>query len=142
MLKYNNTPTLMEVGPPLPPVLGVGSSSRRRLLPTFAAPFSREILEAPRPNKVKMPSVQPFGGITDPDDHLDVNKSQMYIQDVHDAMCCRYFPTTLRGIAQKWFNGLPSGSITSFLQLAELFSTRFVAGKRETKTSIHITKVQ
>ena len=36
----------------------------------------------------------------------------------------------------------PSGSITSFLQLAELFSTRFVAGNRDKKTSIHIVKIR
>jgi len=29
-------------------------------------------MEAPRPNKVKIPSVKPFDGTTDPDDHLDV----------------------------------------------------------------------
>jgi len=49
---------------------------------------------------------------------------------------------TLRWIAQKWFNGLPSGSMTSFLQLLELFSSHFVASKRERKTSIHITKIR
>ena len=57
-------------------------------------------------------------------------------------MCCRYFPVTLRGIAQRWFNGLLSESITSFLQLVELFSTHFVANKRERKASIHIAKIQ
>ena len=66
----------------------------------------------------------------------------MYVQDVDDAMCYWYFPGTSRGIAQKWFNDLPSGSITSFLRLAELFSTHFVTGKRERKTSIHIVKIR
>jgi len=32
--------------------------------------------------------------------------------------------------------------LTFFLQLAELFSTHFVASKRERKTSIHIAKIQ
>jgi len=68
----------------------------------------------PQLEKIKMSSVEPFDGTTDPDDHLDVYKAQIYVQDVDDAMCCRYFPATLRGSAQKWFNGLPSGSITSF----------------------------
>ena len=30
-----------------------------------------------------MPSVDLFDGTTDPDNHLDVYKAQMYIQDVH-----------------------------------------------------------
>ena len=46
-----------------------------------------------------MPSVDLFDGTTDPDDHLDVYKAQMYVQDVDDATCCRYFPATLKGIA-------------------------------------------
>jgi len=56
-------------------------------------------MEVPRPKKVKMSSVEPFDETTNPDDHLDVYKEQMYVQDVDDAMCCRYFPATLRGIA-------------------------------------------
>ena len=116
-MSKHNTPSLVEVGPPLPSVLGVGGSSGRGLLPTFATPFSQEIIEAHRPKKFKMLSVEPFDGATDPDNHLDVYKSQMYVQGMDDAMCCRYFPTTVRGMAQKLFSGLPSGSITSFLQL-------------------------
>jgi len=61
---------------------------------------------------------------------------------VDDAIYYQYFPTTLRGIAQKWFNDLLSGSITSFLQLAELFSMHFVVNKRERKTSIHMAKIR
>jgi len=66
----------------------------------------------------------------------------MYVQDVDDVICYHYFPTTLKRIAQKWFNGLPDGSITSLLQLAELFNDHFIASRREQKTSIHLTKIQ
>jgi len=89
-----------------------------------------------------MSSVDLFDGTTDPNDHLDVYKAQMHVQDVDDATCCRYFPATLKGIAQKWFNGLPSGSVASFLQLAELFSAYFVASKKERKTSIHLARIR
>jgi len=99
-------------------------------------------MEAPRLKKVKMSSVEPFDGTTDHHDHLDVYKVQMYVQDVCDAMCCRYFPAILRWIAQKWFSDLSSGGITSFLQLVELFSTHIIASKRERKTSIHIAKIR
>jgi len=66
----------------------------------------------------------------------------MYVQNVDDATCCRYFSATLKGIAQKWFNGPPNGSVASFLQLAKLFSAHFIASKREKKTSIHLAKIQ
>jgi len=35
-----------------------------------------------------MPSVEPFDGTTYQDDHLDVYKAQMYLEDVDDATCC------------------------------------------------------
>jgi len=78
MLKQNNTPMLIEVGPPPPPILGVGGSTGRGLLPTFTTPFSQEIIEAPRPKKFKMLAAEPFDGATDLDNHLDVYKAQMY----------------------------------------------------------------
>ena len=39
---------------------------------------------------------------------------------------------------QKWFNGLPSGIMTSFVQIAELFRAHFIANKRERRTCIEI----
>ena len=140
--KRPDMPSVLEAGPTRPTVLKIGNSSEKGSLPTFSTPFSREILEAPRPHKVKMPSIELFDGTIDANDHLDVYKAQMYVQDVDDATCCRYFPATLKGIAQKWFNGLPSGSVTSFFQLTELFSVHFIASKREKKTSIHLAKIR
>jgi len=61
---------------------------------------------------------------------------------VDDATCCGYFSATLKGIAQKWFNGLPNGSVASFFQLAKLFSTHFVASKKEKKTRIHLARIR
>jgi len=135
-------PSFLEVGPVHPTALKVGNSIERGSYPTFVTPFSQEILEAPRLSKVKMPSIDLFDGTTDPDDPVDVYKAQMYVQDVDDRTCCRYFPATLKGIAQKWFNGLPRGSVSSFFQLAELFSAHFVASKKERKTSIHLAQIR
>jgi len=90
---------VLEVGPVCLTVLRIGNSSERGSLPTFYTPFSRETLEASHLNEVKMPSIELFDGTTDPDDHLQVYKAQMYIQNVDDATYCRYFPATLKGIA-------------------------------------------
>ena len=66
--------------------------------------------------------MEPFARTTKPTNHLDIYKAQMYVQDVNDTTVCSYFPATLKEIAQ---NGLPNGSIASFLQLAEFFNTNF-----------------
>ncbi|KAL2902414.1 Activity-regulated cytoskeleton associated protein 2 [Bienertia sinuspersici] len=99
------------------------------------------IMNAPKPHKVKMPTIEPFDGKTDPDDHLAAYKHLMYVQGVDDATWCRYFPTTLKGIAQRWFNGLPGHSINNFSELSMLFSHHFMANKKEKKTSMHLGNI-
>jgi len=56
-------------------VFQVGGSSKRGSLPSLSTPFSREIIEVPRPKKDKMPFVEPFNGTTNLDDHLNVYKA-------------------------------------------------------------------
>lgn len=66
----------------------------------------------------------------------------MYVQDVDDASYCRYFPATLKGVAQSWFNGLPQGSIVCFQDLADKFVGQFIASRKERRTSIHLSKIK
>ena len=51
--------------------------------------------------KVKLPTVEPFDGTTDPDDHLSAYKNQMYIQAEDDATWCKNFPATLKEVAHQ-----------------------------------------
>jgi len=66
----------------------------------------------------------------------------MYMQDVDDAAYYRYFPATLKGVAQSWFNGLPPGSITCFQDLTDRFVSQFIASQKEMRTSIHLSKIK
>ncbi|XP_021744015.1 uncharacterized protein LOC110710066 [Chenopodium quinoa] len=68
-------------------------------------------MNTPIPPKVKIPTLDPYEGKTDPTDHLNAYKAQMGVQIGCEASWCRFFPTTLKGIAQTWFNNLTPGSI-------------------------------
>jgi len=59
-LRRPDVPSLLVVGPTCATVLKIGNSFERGSLPTFATLFNREILEAPRLSKVKMPSIELF----------------------------------------------------------------------------------
>ncbi|XP_010670072.3 uncharacterized protein LOC104887173 [Beta vulgaris subsp. vulgaris] len=107
-------------------------------LPT---PFSARIMESPPFPKVKLPTIEPFDGTTDPDDHLSAYKHQMYVQGVDDATWCKNFPATLKGVAQKWFNNLPPNSVNNFTELSILFTSHFVVNRKEQKTNMHLGKV-
>lgn len=65
----------------------------------------------------------------------------MYIQAVDDATWGKNFPTTLKEVAQKWFNNLPPNSVNNFTELSYLFSSHFIANRQEKKTSMHLGKV-
>ncbi|XP_010684615.1 uncharacterized protein LOC104899176 [Beta vulgaris subsp. vulgaris] len=107
----------------------------------FLIPFSQEILGTPTPGKIKTPLIEPFAGLTDPDDHMASYKAQMSVQTSCEATWCHFFPTTLKGRALNWFQELPAGVITDFAILEHLFIHQFVAGKRQRKTSLHLMGV-
>jgi len=46
-----------------------------------------------------MPTIDPYDGTMDPEEHLGKYNAHMYVQDVDDAMYYRYFPATLKGVA-------------------------------------------
>jgi len=66
----------------------------------------------------------------------------MYVQDVDDVAYCRYFPKTLKGVSQKWFSDLSSGSITFFYDLREWFISQFIASRRGRRMSNLLSKIE
>ncbi|XP_021850762.2 uncharacterized protein [Spinacia oleracea] len=99
-------------------------------------------MNASKEPKVKTPTIEAYDGTTDPDMHLVAYRHHMYVQGTNEASWCKYFPATLKGVASKWYERLPAGSIASFNELHALFSTRFMAYKEERKTSMHLGRIQ
>ena len=76
--------------------------------------FITVVLECPVPLKFRLPQLEPFDGLKDPQDHLNTFKTTLGIQQPPDEILCRSFPTTLEGAAREWFTKLPTSSIDSF----------------------------
>jgi len=86
----------------------------------FSTPFLQEILDAVIPNTFARPKVI-FTGMEDPEAYLTAFHTQMVLVGGSDAARCKLFVSTLMGMAMDWFISLPSGHITSFQQLSQLF---------------------
>ncbi|GMH05014.1 hypothetical protein Nepgr_006854 [Nepenthes gracilis] len=89
------------------------------------SPFTTEILSRPLPSKFKMPSLDLYDGGSDPVDHLDHFRTHLSLQGLEDSAMCRCFSLTLKGDARIWFHHLPTGTISCFRELTDLFLAQY-----------------
>ncbi|XP_042391838.1 uncharacterized protein LOC121982877 [Zingiber officinale] len=61
-------------------------------------------------------------------------KDAALLHQYSDAVKCRVFLNTLFGSAQKWFDGLPHGSITCFSDFKIVFLCYFASSRKYQKT--------
>ena len=94
-----------------------------RMVRATDSPFTMAVLECPVPSKFRLPQLEPFDGLKDPQDYLNTFKMTLGLQQPPDKILCRSFPTTLKGVAREWFTKLPTSSIDIFEQLSNAFCT-------------------
>lgn len=84
--------------------------------------FSDYIMNIQPPKGFKPPTdIEPYDKSTDPQEHMDAFKSRMALARASDPVKCQVFPITLKKVALKWFNSLPSRFINRFSDLSSLF---------------------
>ncbi|XP_042423281.1 uncharacterized protein LOC122010878 [Zingiber officinale] len=96
-------------------------------------PLSARILNEKLPKGYRAPLIGEYDGSKDPEDHLRKFKNASLLHQYSDAIKCRVFLNTLSGLALKWFDGLPQGSITCFLDFKMAFLRRFASSKKYQK---------
>nr|XP_023915020.1 uncharacterized protein LOC112026560 [Quercus suber] len=106
------------------------------------SPFTTAVLDCPVPSKFRLPQLEPFNRLKDPQDHLNTFKTTLGLQQPPDEILCRSFPTTLRGAAREWFTKLPTSSIDTFEQLSNAFLRHFIGGQRPKRTADHLLTVR
>ena len=85
-----------------------------RMVRATDSSFTTAVLECPVPSKFRLPELEPFNRLRDPQDHLNTFKTTLGLQQPPDEILCRSFPTTLKGAAQEWFTKLPTSSVDNF----------------------------
>lgn len=85
------------------------------------APFIDEIMSAPIPPHVKVPTMK-YHGTSHPDDHLLAFDSQMDLYNAFGAVRCWLFPITLQGAPAKWYRQYRENTIYSWKQFSYEFS--------------------
>ncbi|XP_021736471.1 uncharacterized protein LOC110703022 [Chenopodium quinoa] len=111
------------------------------MVPT-SSPFQKWILEEHAPT-VKIPARITYNGTLDPKDYIASYERHMYLNPRSEATWCKYFATTLKGVAQSWITkGLKEGSITGWSDLANTFKSKFSTANRREKTNAELMSLQ
>jgi len=92
-----------------------------RLVRATDSPFTTVVLECPVSSKFRLPQLEPFNGLKDPQDHLNTFKTTLGLQQPPNEILCCSFPTTLKGAAREWFTKLPTSSVDNFEQSSNAF---------------------
>ena len=75
--------------------------SVNRLVRATDSPFTTTVLECSVPSKFRLPQLELFDGLKDPQDHLNTFKMTLGLQQPPDEILCHSFPTTLKGAARE-----------------------------------------
>ncbi|XP_065620943.1 uncharacterized protein LOC136063875 [Quercus suber] len=113
-----------------------------RMVRATDSPFTIAVLDCPVLSKFRLPQLEPFDGLKDPQDHLNTFKMTLGLQQPPDEILCRSFPTTLKGVTREWFTKLPTSSIDTFEQLSNAFLRHFIGGQRPKRTADHLLTIR
>ena len=102
--------------------------SMDRLVRATDSPFTTVVLECPVLSKFRLPQLESFDGLKDPQDHLNTFKMMLGLQQPPNEILCHSFPTILKGAVREWFTKLPTSSVDSFEQLSNAFLRHFIGG--------------
>ncbi|XP_042415221.1 uncharacterized protein LOC122004394 [Zingiber officinale] len=95
--------------------------------------FSIRVLEEKLPKGYKPPTIGEYDGSKDPEDHLRKFRNAVVLHQYSDSVKCRVFLNTMSGSTQKWFDGLPHGSITCFQDFKTSFLRHFASSRKYQK---------
>ena len=105
----------------------------RKLQQISHSPFSARIVRAKFPTKFISSNLAVYDGKSDPVGHLSRNRQAMAIHNSNSALMCRVFPLSLGEVGLRWFDRLEHGSIRSWKEMSEIFTTRFITNTRKPK---------
>ena len=81
---------------------------------SFGSPFSVEIQKEVLPLNVRRPHLEQYERTSDPEDHLAYFLNTLQLHNFSDAIMCKLFASSLKGVARSWFSQLLTGSIKTF----------------------------
>nr|KYP55415.1 hypothetical protein KK1_001627 [Cajanus cajan] len=99
-------------------------------------------METPLPFGRKPFHLDRYDGTTDSDEHINLYTTQVNLYTNEDAILCRVFPTSLKGVALNWYTQLPAESIDSFDTLVRQFTVQYATSRPHHITSAALASLR
>jgi len=99
-------------------------------------------MEVQLPPKWKRLNIKLYDGFIDPDEHINIYKTQMNLYITNKVVWCKVLNTSLKEGALSWFTQLPSYSVDSFKTLSAKFSTQFATIQPHHISSLDLINVR
>ncbi|XP_015956203.1 uncharacterized protein LOC107480562 [Arachis duranensis] len=106
-----------------------------------ATPFHYTILKVRLSKHFDKPTDMRYDGTQDLQEHLTAFEARMNLEGMCDEVRCHAFPVTLAGPAIRWFNALPQGSMTTFVDITRGFLAQFTTRIAKAKHPINLLGV-
>ena len=94
------------------------------------SPFTRRIEGGKLPQRFTQLMFTMYNGRTYPMEHVNHFNQRMVVHLKNETLMCKVFPSSLRLVAMRWFDGLKDGSINSFKEITRAFWALFVTCNR------------
>lgn len=107
-----------------------------------SSPFTKKLEKEKKQRHLKHPNLDAYSGEGDPEDHLNQFDQLSKFYEYTNLTSCRFFATSLKGNAQRWFNRLPPRMIDSWAEFKKLFLIRFRANKPHEVHTVYLESVR
>ncbi|XP_014506245.1 uncharacterized protein LOC106765998 [Vigna radiata var. radiata] len=91
--------------------------------------FTARVMRMAMPENKVLPTMERYGGSTDPIKHLRSFIDAMAVYSSDEMVWCRVFSLSLKGEALDWFHSLLPQTIDSFATFRRLFSQQYISSK-------------
>ena len=105
------------------------------------SPFTRRLEDERKQRHLKHPSLDAYNGESDPEDHLNQFDQLSKFYEYNDLTSCRFFATSLKGNAQRWFNRLPARTIDTWVDFKKTFLAKFGTNKHHEIHTIYLESI-
>ncbi|XP_014499470.1 uncharacterized protein LOC106760563 [Vigna radiata var. radiata] len=105
-------------------------------------PFTMSVMRTVMPENKVLPTMERYGGSTDPVKHLRSFIDAMAVYSSDEMVWCRVFSLSLKGEALDWFHSLPPRTIDCFATLRRLFSQQYISSKTPGMTYTALMRIK